>query len=110
MDAHFPLEVAVGVVADDVQGRTLQARLLAILALDQLRLPAPQLCKAHVHAQQHFGPVLGLGSAGAGVDGEPCVIRVFRGAHFHGQLELVGEGARGDECGARLRLGGFALA
>ena len=43
VDAHFALQVPVGVVADDVQRGALQPRLLAVLAVDQLRLPAARL-------------------------------------------------------------------
>ena len=91
--AHLPLEVAVGVIADHVQRRALEARLFPVLPLDQLGLPAPLLREAQVHAQQHLRPVLRLRAAGAGVDREPRVVLVLGRAHLHGQLELVAEGS-----------------
>ena len=89
VDAHLALEVAVGVVADDVQRRALQARLLAVLPVDELGLPAAALGEAHVHPQEHLRPVLRLRAAGARVDREPGVVGVLGGAHLDGQLELV---------------------
>ena len=59
------LQVPVGVVADDVERGALDARLLAVLPVDQLGLPAARLGEAQVHAQQHLRPVLRLGAAGA---------------------------------------------
>ena len=51
--------------------------------LHQLGLPAVLFAPAQVHAQQHLGPVLGLGAAGAGLDIEEGV----------GFVELAGEHA-----------------
>ena len=47
------------------------------LILQDLGLVSPAVAPAKVHAQQHLGPVLGLGAAGAGMkrdDGVPAVV------------------------------------
>ncbi len=66
--AGFRLEPAVGVLALDLEGGGLDARLLAGALVDKLHLEAAPLRPTHVHARQHRGPVLALGAAGAGVD------------------------------------------
>ena len=94
VDAHLALQVSVGVVPDDVERGALDARLLAVLPLDELGLPAARLGEAHVHPQKHLGPVLGLRAAGARVDRQPGVLGVLGRAHLDGELELVGERRR----------------
>ena len=71
-DAHEPVhallgrEEAVGVVAaHDERGR-LEPRLLPGRRLEHLDLEAAPLGPAHLLAQQHLGPVLGVGAARAG--------------------------------------------
>jgi hypothetical protein len=60
----------------------------------QLGLPAAAFAEAQVHAQQHLGPVLRLGAAGAGLDVDEAVGGVeFAGEHA-AELELLH--ARGD--------------
>ena len=54
----------------------LDAGLLARALLDPFELVAVRLGPARVHAQQHLGPVLGLGAAGAGVDLDEAVVGV----------------------------------
>ena len=96
---------AVGVVAGGAEGRRLDAGLLPRAGLEQLDLEAAPLGPAHLHAQHHLGPVLGVGAAGAGVDGHERVARVVvageqalllerEQARLDGRdrlLELVGE-------------------
>ena len=109
VDPHLALQVPVGVVADDVEGRALQARLLAVLPVDQLRLPPAALAEAQVHPQEHLGPVLRLGPAGARVDHQPGVLRVLGRAHLDGELQVVGERGGGLQRLARVRLGRLSL-
>ena len=65
---------AVGVVAGHGERRALDARLVAGLQVDHVALEAAALGPAQVHAQQHLGPVLRLGAAGARVDGHDGVL------------------------------------
>ena len=79
--AHEPVhallgaEQAVGVLAAGPERGRLDARLLPRAGLEQLDLEAAALGPAHEHAQDHLGPVLGVGAAGAGVDGHEGVAR-----------------------------------
>ena len=50
---------------------------------------AVALGPARVHAQEHLGPVAGLGAAGAGLDLEEGVAGVLRAAEHGPQLEVV---------------------
>ena len=92
-DAHQPvhavlgLEPAVGVAALDLDGRRLDAGLLALGLFEILDLVAVLLGPARVHAQQHVGPVLALGAAGAGMDLEIAVVGV--GLARQQRLELA---------------------
>src|SRR6185503_8621548 len=63
----------VGVLAADAEGRRLDARLLPRAGLQQLDVEAALLGPAHLHAQDHLGPVLRVGAAGARVDGDERV-------------------------------------
>ncbi len=70
MHALLRREKTVGVVAFDREGDALDARLVTLLRVVDLDLEAAVLEPAEVHAQQHLGPVLRFGTAGAGVDGD----------------------------------------
>ena len=62
--------------------------LVAGLVVDQLALEAAALGPPQIHAQQHFGPVLRLGAAGAGVDGDDRVLAIVLAAEH--LLDLAG--------------------
>ena len=68
--AGFRLQPAIGVVAADLDGGRLDAGLFALGLFEIFDLEAVLLGPARVHAQQHRGPVLALGAAGAGMDFE----------------------------------------
>src|SRR6185503_5498750 len=63
----------VGVVAVDGQRGALDARLVARLEVDELALEAAAITPARVHLQEHLGPVLRLGAASSGMDGDDGV-------------------------------------
>src|SRR5690606_22110307 len=81
-DAHQPvhaalgLHPAIGIVALDQDGGRLDAGLLAIVQFDGFDLHLPALGPAGVHAQQHAGPILAFGAAGARMDFDIAVIAV----------------------------------
>ena len=68
MHAVLGLEPAIGVVALDLDGGRFDAGFFALRLLDVVDLETVLLGPAHIHAQQHVGPVLALGAAGAGMD------------------------------------------
>ena len=68
MHAGLGLQKAVGVVAGDHDGRTLQASLVAVQIVQQFCLEVVALCPAVVHPVEHFCPVLRLCAACAGVE------------------------------------------
>ena len=76
MHAALGLEPAIGVAALDLDGGRLDARLFAAGLLDPVDLEAVLLGPARVHSQQHAGPVLALGAAGAGMHLQVAVIGV----------------------------------
>ena len=90
MHAAFGLEVAVGVLAFDENRRRLDAGLLARMMVDHLDLEAVPLAPARVHAQQHLGPVLALGAAGAGIDLDIAAVGVRLAREKRGDLVALG--------------------
>ena len=84
------LSQPIGVVALDLDGRRLDARLFARRLLQVLDLVAVLLGPARVHAHQHVGPVLALGAAGAGMHFEIGVVAV--GLARQQRLELAPRG------------------
>jgi len=66
--ATLDLKIAVGVLTLDQDRRGLDAGLLTRMVVDHLDLVAVALAPARVHAQEHFGPILALGAASAGID------------------------------------------
>ena len=104
VDAGLALEVPVGVVAGDLEGRRLDPGLVAGQQVHDLDLVAAPLRPARVHAEQHLRPVLGLGAAGPGVDRDDGVLPVVLAREHDGQLELAERLAAPLEPGLDLRL------
>src|SRR6185437_1201719 len=81
-DAHEPvhaalgLEPAIGVDAADPDRRRFDPVAVAGAFLQPLDLVAVLLGPADIHKQQHLGPVLGFGAAGAGMGFEVAVVGV----------------------------------
>lgn len=81
----------------------------AAAGFHQLGLPAARLGPAQVHAQQHFGPVLRLGAAGAGLDVDEGIGGVHLAGEHALELQLVHlAGVALDVVDHRLR-GGFVV-
>ena len=76
---HAPLgaEQAVCVLAPRAEGGRLDASFLARAHLEQLHVEVAPFSPAHLHAQHHLGPVLGIGPAGAGVHAHERIARVI---------------------------------
>ncbi len=81
-DANQPMhaclggEQAIGVIAGDDHRHALDPGLVARLQIHDLTAETPPLRPAHVHAHQHLGPILRLGAASAGMDGDDRVLLV----------------------------------
>ena len=90
MDAAFGAQPTICVLATDAHGGALDARFLAGALLDELHLAVVRLGPAQVHAQQHLGPVLALGAAGAGMDLEKGVVAVGLAREQGLELDLAG--------------------
>ena len=89
VDALLGLDHAVRVVSLERERGRLDARLLARCRLDQPGLEAALLGPAQVHAQQHLGPVLGVGAAGAGRDLDEGGAAVVLAGEERGLLQRV---------------------
>ena len=76
MNAALGLQPAIGIRSGDVQRRGFDPGLLALALFHQLHFIAVLLGPAHVHAHQHFGPILRLCPAGAGVQLDITVVAV----------------------------------
>ena len=74
VDAALRLEIAKGVPAGGGKGNAFDARLVAGLKIDDTGLEPFCLHPSQVHAEEHLGPVLGLGAAGAGIDGNDGIV------------------------------------
>ena len=110
MDTGFGREQAEGVFAAHRERHALESRLLARLIVDQLALEPAPLGPAQVHAQQHLGPVLRFGAAGARMERHDRILAIvlaaehlfdLAGLHF-----LVERVERSRELGVH-RLAGF---
>src|SRR6266516_2940754 len=84
MHTGFGLGIPVGVFPLDEHGGALDARLFPRQDVENLRLKALALRPAQVHAQEHLDPVLRLGPASAGVNGENGVFLIIRAAKHAG--------------------------
>ena len=76
--AGFGTQQAEGVIAIDLQAGTLDAGYVARGFLLDLDAEALAFGIANILAQQHAGPVAGLGTAGAGLDVQEGVVGVCR--------------------------------
>src|SRR5580704_18269343 len=102
MHAALGLEPAIGVGAADLDRRRLDPGALAGALLDPFDLVAVRLGPAHIHAQQHLGPVLRLGAAAAGMGLEIAVVGV--GLARQQAFELALSGLVAQVCERRLGL------
>ena len=85
--AGFGAQPAVRVLALHVDRRALDAGDVAGRVLEHVDGEAAPLAPAQVHAQQHLGPVLRLGAAGAGLNVEERVVRVHLAREHAAELE-----------------------
>ena len=72
----------------NLDGGVLDARLLTLGGIEDLRLQAAPLRPAHIHAREHLSPVLGVDPAFTGVHHEDGVRAVVRPGEGRVELEL----------------------
>ena len=89
MHAVLALEQTVGVGTLHHHGSALHAGFIAVLIVQHLHGHAVVGSPLIVHAVQHFGPVLCLGAAGAGVEGEDGVAVVVLAVQHRHELQLI---------------------
>ena len=75
--AFFRFQVTIGIATGDQERGTFDACLVAVLEIHCFHTITVAFGIAHIHPQQHLGPVLGFGAAGAGVQGENRIIRII---------------------------------
>ena len=85
VDAVLTLQIAIGVFAEDLDGGTLDARLVAVLIVQNIVLIAVALRPAGVQTVQHLGPILRLGAAGTRLEVEDGVLAVVLAGKQGGQ-------------------------
>jgi len=85
--AGLGAEPPVRVLAAQVDRRALDARHLAGRLLEHVDRVTVLLAPPQVHAQQHLGPVLRLGAAGAGLDVEERVVCVHLAGEHPAEFE-----------------------
>src|SRR6185369_13374521 len=78
VNSSLGLEIAVGVFTGDGEGAALHAGLIAGLIFGNLGSPPLAFAVAEIHPQEHLGPVLGLGPAGAGIYGKVAGAAIVR--------------------------------
>jgi hypothetical protein len=94
-DAYQPVyaglgtQVAVGVVAADLERAAGDACHLTVGLLQHLHLKTLALAKAHIHAHEHACPILGFGATRPGLDVDEAVVGVHRVAEHAAELELL---------------------
>ena len=80
MNARLALEISVGHRAADGDRGAVDAGLLVVLAVEQLGVVVVVLRPGQIHAEEHFGPIVGVGAAVAGVDRQQGGMGVQRAA------------------------------
>ena len=89
VDAVLALEIAVGVLALDHDRRALDAGLVAVEIVQHLELEAVLVRPLHIHAVEHLRPVLRLGAARAGVEGQNGVAVIVLAGEQRREADLL---------------------
>ena len=91
VNAHLPLQIAVGPWAADRYGGALDASYRVVLPVEQFDGVVMLAGPGRIHPQHHLGPVVGIGAAVPGVDRDECIARVVRAGKECGEFEAVHE-------------------
>ena len=82
-------QVAIGIAALHLDGAALDAGFFPFRKLVDRHLHAAVFRPAGVHAHQHQGPVLGIGAAGTGIDGNHRTLLVVGATQQPLQLPAI---------------------
>ena len=85
VDAVLTLQKAIGILALDGDGGGFEASLVPVLIVQGLVLEFMALRPAGIHPIEHGGPVLSLGAARAGMEGDDGVISIVLAGQQGGQ-------------------------
>ena len=107
MHAVFGLEPAISIAALDLDRGRFDAGFFALRFFDEVDLEAAVLGPARLHTQQHSGPVLALGAAGAGMDFKIGIVVVSLAGKQ--RLKLAARNFPFELAQARFRFGDDAL-
>ena len=89
MHAGLGAQPAVRVIADHIDGRTLDSGHLAVALINDFGLDAMRIRPLEIHAQQHRRPILRFGAACAGLDVEERIVRVHLAGEHPLKLESL---------------------
>ena len=76
MNPHLAFEIAVSILTLYQNRGTLDAGLVAVQVIQYRHLIIMPLGKPQIHSVKHLHPILGLGTAGTGVEGEDGVVLI----------------------------------
>src|SRR5688572_13704993 len=109
MHASFGAQPTVGIVADDVDRDTLDARHFAIADVDDFRLEATLIGPAPIHPHQHLNPILSFGAAGARLDIQKAGMRIHLTRKHALKLELLYSLLDASDVALNFSRGGFVV-
>ena len=110
MHADLRLQHAISIGAVDFERGGLDAGAFAFETVGQHGLEIVAFGPAQVHAQQHLGPVLRFGAAGAGMDGDDGVARVVFAREQHPGFEFAEHFGVALQFALDIAVDGFAFA
>ena len=89
MNTLLGFQITVGVLSVHLEGYRFHTGLITVQHIQHLNAVAVGLGPAGVHAVEHLGPVLRLGAAGAGVEGQDRVAVVVLTVEHRHELQLI---------------------
>src|SRR5262249_10400052 len=91
MDTSLGCEISVRIFADDIEGYRFDSGFFTVLVVEHLRLEAILLSPPQIHAHEHLGPVLSLGTPRAGMNIDDRVETVVLTREQDFRFEMINE-------------------
>jgi hypothetical protein len=76
MYAFFTLELSIGMIPFNQKGNTFDAGFVPFQIIQNLHTVPRRFRPTGIHPQEHFHPILGLGSTCASMEGDNCIFAV----------------------------------